>query len=141
MNIVLNETSQDPNNLTVLGNNLKAAMKTIMNWNLNSLLCCVMAYYSLTLVAAAAPFHDAPNQLMAPSLVQNIVYRKNKSIDQARSQHRSPLYNQNAGYDPAGWLLSGPGLDAAANAMQRSYYESYGFRSLPRNYIYYDWGW
>ena len=68
-------------------------------------------------------------------------YRKHHSQHDPEISSHKPLYNQNAGYDPNGWMLGGPALDAAGNALQRPYYESYGFNSLPRNYIYYDWGW
>ena len=50
-------------------------------------------------------------------------------------------YRQNAGFDPAGWLLAGPALDSAASSLERPYNESYGAYYTHRNYIYYDWGW
>jgi len=50
-------------------------------------------------------------------------------------------YNQNTNYDPAGWIFSGPLLDAAAAEMSKPYYNSVGIHSIPRNYINYDWGW
>ena len=54
---------------------------------------------------------------------------------------KGSLYNQNAGADPMSWLLSGPALDTAAASLQRPYYKALGYNSVPRNYIYYDWGW
>ena len=51
------------------------------------------------------------------------------------------FYHQNVGVDPAGWLLGGQALDEAASALARPYNEHYGYHSVPRNYIYYDWGW
>lgn len=70
-----------------------------------------------------------------------VAYKKRNSNYQNNTLDKAPLYNQNAGYDPAGWLLSGPGMDTAATALQRPYYESFGARNFEKNYIYYDWGW
>lgn len=51
------------------------------------------------------------------------------------------LYNQNAGADPLSWAFSGPALDTVAASLQRPYYGALGYGAVPRNYIYYDWGW
>lgn len=97
----------------------------------------------LTKNAYALPLNIDPQSLMLKvEKVHEIKYQaKHNKPYKDNSLRNKNLYNQNVGVDPAGWLLSGPALDAAASAMARPYYESYGYHSVPRNYIYYDWGW
>ena len=74
--------------------------------------------------------------------IKLVKYRnRSQSSTEARSGLNQNLYHQNAGVDPAGWLLGGQALDAAASSLARPYYEQYGYHSVPRNYVYYDWGW
>ena len=96
---------------------------------------------SFTPQANALVIRSGTIYLYPSNTSQLVVYKKRAADSQRNSLKKSPIYNQNAGYDPAGWLLSGPGIDTAATALQRPYYESYGARNFERNYIYYDWGW
>jgi hypothetical protein len=93
-------------------------------------------------IVSAAPINLSFNQVFSATnsitLIKNIS-RNNNSGNKDKLGNN--LYNQNVGFDPAGWLLAGPALDASASALARPYYESYGYHSVPRNYIYYDWGW
>ena len=93
--------------------------------------------------ACAFPFiRDSLDPKPADRMFNEVKFRpKNNNFYKDNSLKHQNLYNQNAGVDPMGWLLSGPALDTAATAMARPYYESYGYHSVPRNYIYYDWGW
>ncbi|MGI9231805.1 MAG: hypothetical protein ACR2HL_08780 [Methylocystis sp.] len=107
----------------------------------SSIIC--MGIFFLTNNACAMPISiELQSLILNDKTGQEIKYQvKHNKLYKNNSLRNEKLYNQNAGVDPTGWLLSGPALDAAASAMARPYYESYGYHSVPRNYIYYDWGW
>ena len=94
-----------------------------------------------TSLALSIPKISVPRNSIIDHTFENISYKRYKGMNKKDRVSADPIYNQNVGYDPAGWLLSGPALDTAATALQRPYYESYGVRNYERNYIYYDWGW
>ena len=68
-------------------------------------------------------------------------FKKRKYIDKNGYLSTKATFNQSIGFDPSGWVLAGPEIDALEKKMVGPYYESYGFYSAPRNYLTYDWGW
>ena len=111
-----------------------------------------LVIYTLTITSflpvtrsEAFPFPTNFSSFADPSengKIQLVKYKnRNQSPPQGRTALNQSLYHQNAGVDPAGWLLGGQALDEAASALARPYYEQYGYHSVPRNYVYYDWGW